>query len=340
MSQVVIGGVADSTAHALIQVFGGVGGASTSGQGGTGGSLGKVYVGYEYNNARQIEVSEYALLNNVLLLGGDGGQGVRAGAGGGLNLVNVVAAPGEDAGAVAEIRLWAGQGGALVASGSAAGAGGSISNFKIQNLDPDGAGISDVSVSAGDASAASAVSAGLKPRGAAGGSIINPVAKAGETWLVGQSFDFEAGNGSSTAGAGGAGGSITNLYVNPFTNQFLEALALRAGDGGNSGSGSGGAGGRISGIYVPISDLSAFQMAAGDGGRGGGSNGGAGGSVANVQIFDQQDSVVLPIVVEAGAGGAGLKAGGAVPTLQSLAHQEAMAVLSRGLLFPWARHRP
>ena len=313
VSQVVIGGVDDSTANALIEVYGGAGGASTSGQGGLGGSLGKVYVGYEYNNARQIEVSEYALLNNVRLLGGDGGQGVSAGAGGGLNLVNVVAAPGEDGdgAADAEIRLWAGQGGALVASGSAAGAGGSISNFKIQNLDPDGAGISDVSVRAGDASAASAVSAGLKPRGAAGGSITNPVAKAGETWLVGQSFDFEAGNGSSTAGAGGAGGSITNLYVSPFTNQFLEALALRAGDGGNSGSGSGGAGGRISGIYVPISDLSAFQMAAGDGGRGRGANGGAGGSVANVQIFDQQDSAVLPIEVEAGAGGAGLKAGGA-----------------------------
>ena len=313
VSQVVIGGVADSTANALIEVYGGAGGASTSGQGGLGGSLGKVYVGYEYNNARQIEVSEYALLNNVRLLGGDGGQGVSAGAGGGLNLVNVVAAPGEDGdgAADAEIRLWAGQGGALVASGSAAGAGGSISNFKIQNLDPDAAGISDVSVSAGDASAASSVSAGLKPRGAAGGSITNPVAKAGETWLVGQSFDFEAGNGSTTAGSGGAGGSITNLYFSPFTNQFLETLALRAGEGGDSGSGSGGAGGRISGVYVPISDLSAFRMAAGDGGVGGGANGGAGGSVANVQIFDQQDSVVLPVDVEAGAGGAGLKAGGA-----------------------------
>ena len=311
VSQVVIGGVADSTANALIQVYGGTGGASTSGQGGLGGSLGKVYVGYEYNNARQLEVSEYVLLNNVFLLGGDGGQGVGGGAGGGLNLVNVVAAPGEDAGVDGEIRLWAGQGGALVASGNALGAGGSISNFKIQNLDPDAAGVSDVSVSAGDASAASTVSAGLKPRGAAGGSITNPVAKAGETWLVGQSFDFEAGNGSTTAGSGGAGGSITNLYFSPFTNQFLETLALRAGEGGDSGSGSGGAGGRISGVYVPISDLSAFRMAAGDGGVGGGANGGAGGSVANVQIFDQQDSVVLPVDVEAGAGGAGLKAGGA-----------------------------
>ena len=311
VSQVVIGGVADSTANALIQVYGGTGGASTSGQGGLGGSLGKVYVGYEYNNARQLEVSEYVLLNNVFLLGGDGGQGVGGGAGGGLNLVNVVAAPGEDAGVDGEIRLWAGQGGALVASGNALGAGGSISNFKIQNLDPDAAGISDVSVSAGDASAASTVSAGLKPRGAAGGSITNPVAKAGETWLVGQSFDFEAGNGSTTAGSGGAGGSITNLYFSPFTNQFLETLALRAGEGGDSGSGSGGAGGRISGVYVPISDLSAFRMAAGDGGVGGGANGGAGGSVANVQIFDQQDSAVLPVDVEAGAGGAGLQAGGA-----------------------------
>lgn len=311
VSQVVIGGVADSTANALIQVYGGTGGASTSGQGGLGGSLGKVYVGYEYNNARQIEISEYALLNNVLLLGGDGGQGVRAGAGGGLNLVNVVAAPGEDSGANAEIRLWAGQGGALVASGSAAGAGGSISNFKIQNLDPDAAGISDVSVKAGDASTASAVSVGLKPRGAAGGSIINPVAKAGETWLVGQSFEFEAGDGSSTAGAGGAGGSVTNLYASPFTNQFLESLAVTGGAGGNSASGAGGAGGRINAVYVPISELSELELSAGDGGTGSGGRGGAGGSVANVQIFDQQDSVVLPIVVEAGAGGAGLKAGGA-----------------------------
>jgi len=327
VSQVVIGGVADSTANALIQVYGGAGGASTSGQGGLGGSLGKVYVGYEYNNARQIEISEYALLNNVLLLGGDGGQGVRAGAGGGLNLVNVVAAPGEDAGVDAEIRLWAGQGGALVASGSAAGAGGSISNFKIQNLDPDAAGISDVSVSAGDASAASSVSAGLKPRGAAGGSITNPVAKAGETWLVGQSFDFEAGNGSTTAGSGGAGGSITNLYFSPFTNQFLETLALRAGEGGDSGSGSGGAGGRISGVYVPISDLSAFRMAAGDGGVGGGANGGAGGSVANVQIFDQQDSAVLPVDVEAGAGGAGLQAGGAGGAVSGFAYFGQLASL-------------
>lgn len=328
VSQVVVGGVADSTSNALIQVYGGAGGASTSGQGGLGGSVSKVYVGYEYNNARQIEISEYALLNNVLLLGGDGGQGVRAGAGGGLNLVNVVAAPGEDAGVDAEIRLWAGQGGSLVANGSAAGAGGSISNFKIQNLDPDALGISDVSVRAGDASDASAVSAGLKPRGAAGGSITNPVAKSGETWLVGQSFEFEAGNGASTAGAAGAGGSIANLYVSPFTNQFLEFLTVTGGEGGNSASGAGGAGGRVSGIYVPISELSVLELSAGNGGNGNGGSGGVGGSVANVQIFDRQDAAVLPIVVQAGAGGDGLRAGGAGGGVSSFAYFGQLASLA------------
>ena len=350
VTQVVIAGVSDSTSNP-INIFGGVGGDSLTGKAGLGGKVDKIWVGYQYDSTgKLIVVSENTLLNQVIVRGGDGGSGLTAGAGGGLTAVNIIAAP-QETGPAHEIQLLGGHGGSLLANSTAAGAGGGISNFKIQNLDADGGGISDVLVRAGNASDATALMPGLKLKVAAGGSITNLVAKAGETWLVGQSFEFQAGNGygSMALGTGGAGGSVSNLYFSSYADQFLESLTVNAGAGGEFALGAGGAGGSITGLFVPISQLSRpdsrrvrvargkrkqgrggdpagpgfrFQTAvlapvsitAGSGGESTSKAGGAE-AIANVSYFGQSAS----LTVAAGSGGKGVSAGGVGGGISALA---------------------
>lgn len=315
VTTVVMAGVPDST-DALINIYGGVGGDSALGRGGLGGALSGIWVGYQNNSSNQIVASETVLLNKVVIRGGDGGAGIAAGAGGALASINVIAAPDDAAGPNAEIRLLGGQGGDLLASSTTAGAGGGISNFKIQNLDDDGgAGVSHVLVQAGSASDATALLPGLNARFAVGGSITNVVPKTGDmgAGLIGQSFEFRAGNGFGAVapGRGGAGGSVSNLSFSSFANQFLEDLTVVAGAGGVNPLSAGGAGGSIAGVTVPISELSSLLFQAGAGGSGGAGAGGAGGSVSRVAVFDF-NLAVAPIAVQvlAGNGGDGTRNGG------------------------------
>ena len=318
VSQVVFSGVAGSSSD-LVGIFGGKGGDSVSAAGGAGGSVAKVWVGYQYDSSQKLIISPDLLVNEVLVAGGEGGGGTKGGAGGSLKSVNVVAAPQENGLVDAEIRLFGGDGGLLNAQGVAAGAGGGVSSFKIQNLDADSGDISAVLVKGGDASSASAVLAGVKTSGAAGGSIANPVAKSNEAWLVAQSISFEGGSGSFTAGAGGKGGSISNLYFGLYANQLLEDFTAIGGAGGDSSLGSGGAGGSISGVYVPIAELSKLEFSGGAGGQGLSGNGGAGGSVGSAQIFDINPAL-LPALVLAGDGGLGSKSGGAGGSISNFSY--------------------
>lgn len=331
VTQVVIAGVAGSSSN-LINIFSGVGGDSLSGKAGLGGKVDKVWIGYEYDSTgKTIVASENTLLNQIMVRSGDGGSGLTAGAGGALTALNIIAAP-QETGPAHEIQLLGGHGGTLLANSTAAAIGGSISNFKIQNLDPDGGGVSDVLVRAGNASDATALLPGLKLKVAAGGSITNPVAKAGETWLVGQSFEFQAGNGygSPALGTGGAGGSVSNLYFSSYADQFLESLSVKAGAGGDFALGVGGAGGSITGLFVPISQLSALTLTAGAGGKGQSGNGGAGGAVRQVQVFDFQTAVLAPISIAAGSGGESTTkaggAGGAVANVSYFGRSASLAV--------------
>lgn len=315
VTQVVVSGVTDSNSN-LINIYGGVGGDSLTGRGGIGGRADNIWVGYQYNSSNQIVASENVLLNRLVIRGGDGGSGILAGAGGALTAINVIASPDDAVGPDAEIRLLGGDGGDLLANSTTAGLGGSISNFKIQNLDADGGvGNSHVLVHAGDASDSSALLPGQAARFAVGGSITNVVPKGGSSTpgLIGQSFEFRAGNGYGSLGLdrGGAGGSISNLGFSSFANQFLEDLTVIAGAGGTNPLGVGGAGGSIAGVTVPISELSSLLFQAGKGGSGGAGAGGVGGSVSRVDIFDF-NVALAPIAVQvlAGSGGDGTRSGG------------------------------
>lgn len=319
VSNVIFFGVGDNSNNDLISISGGAGGdafAGSAGSGGAGGGLSKVWVGYEYNSAKKIIESPNFLKDEIVIAGGNGGDGVKAGNGGSVSNVYIAASPTEDGGD-AEISILGGNGGDLFAAGAKAGAGGSIRTFKIKNLDPDSGGISDVLVQAGDASSSNLMSP-TSGKGAAGGSIINPHPKASEEWLIGQSFLFKAGDGSDTTAKGGTGGSIFNLQFNNFPGVLLEELTLNAGAGGDSTSGAG-AGGNISGIFAPIAEMNLFKMnsmpGAGDGGISSGigkkSIGGRGGYINDVQIFDTDTSSVLDVTGSAGAGGDGYAGGGA-----------------------------
>jgi hypothetical protein len=325
VSKVVFGGVADASANSLIHVQGGDGGdafAGSTGKSGVGGAVDNIWVGYKYDASKKIIESPDILKDEVFVAGGNGGDGVSAGSGGNASTINIISAVDEDGGA-AEITIMGGDAGAfdLIAVGKKAGAGGSVSNFKIKNMDLDaGGGISDVLVQGGDAS--NAAGAPVAGSAAAGGSITNPAPKVGEAWLIGQSFTFIAGDGSSTVKGGGAGGSISNLQFSSLPNIYLEDLSVDAGAGGDSTTGAGGAGGDVSGIFVPLSELNSFIVASGAGGEsqgagGKGKAGGRGGNINNVQVFDVDAASIVNVAGTAGAGGKGFAGGGAGGSINS-----------------------
>lgn len=144
-------------------------------------------------------------------------------------------------------------------------------------------------------------------------------------------FTLQAGNGGAgdaTHVNGGAGGTITNTYINgPVSTSGGAAdttpnslVNILAGDGGASftATGKGGAGGSISQLYIgykastngPIISADFIQdnvlVQAGDGGDGG--KAGAGGSVTNSQIStitpdDTSDPSIIELQVLGGDGG-------------------------------------
>ena len=319
VSQVVFAGVVESPhlpPNYLISVRGGVGGDGLNvlgSTGGIGGDVANIWIGYEYNSAKKIVESPNFLKDEILVAGGNGGDGSNAGKGGNATTINLVSSPVEDGGD-AEISILGGDAGDLFAAGKKAGIGGSVSTFKIKNFD-DGANASDALVQAGDASGSNLLvpTAGSS---AAGGSITNPVPKAGEVWLFGESFAFSGGDGSDTTAGGGAGGSITNLQFNSFGNIVMEDLSISAGVGGNATTGAGGAGGNVSGVFSPLAALNTFGVLAGAGGASLGDGtkggiGGKGGNIGGVQVFDTDAGTRVDVTGTAGPGGAGFSGGGA-----------------------------
>lgn len=327
VSQVVFYGTADTTsANDLVSITGGAGGAAFAGSTGTGaagGSVDKIWVGYEYNSAKQIVESPNILRDDILVAGGRGGDGLSSGNGGSASSVTLLSAPPESSGLNAEIRVQGGDAGDLFALGKKAGSGGSITTLKIKNLDPT-FDPSEIEVLGGNASNPGSVPPVAGTPGL-GGSITNPVAKAGEEWFVGRSFAFVAGSGSSTNSGGGNGGSVSNLQFGSFANIVLQNLSITAGTGGNGQIGSGGAGGNISGVNAPLAALDNLVLLAGPGGDSVGDGlkgaaGGRGGSLSNAQFFDLDEASLLSIGALAGSGGDGFAGGGAGGTVNGFSY--------------------
>lgn len=323
VSQVVFQGAAGSVDNAPLRVLSGDGGdGGATGRGGAAGKLSGVWIGYEYagSSGKVLVESADPVRNNILVGGGDGGTGATAGAGGSVSQVRVFSATPDLAAVGYEIQIAGGPGGLLPEAGARkAGAGGSVTDFKILNFST-GDFTSDARIAGGDASStlSGAIAAG---QGANGGSVSNPVAKTGEQWLVGASFRIEGGDGSDSAARGGAGGSVSGLAFQSYSALYLRALEVEAGAGGLALTGRGGAGGSVSRLDVPLSDLNgkvlsivsgAGGASLGSGGRGG--TGGTGGSISRVDILDF-DSRIVPLPLEAfvraGDGAAGFRGGGA-----------------------------
>lgn len=142
----------------------------------------------------------------------------------------------------------------------------------------------------------------LQAPGAAGGSI------SGVTLAAGALF-IDAGQGANNpAGAGGAGGSITDVHILSDTG----ALNVRAGRGGDATgqTGAGGAGGNIANVTIlamPDTSVS-VNVYAGAGGQSENGVGGKGGSLTASQIT--LASSAFSAALQGGEGGRGETAGG------------------------------
>jgi len=320
LTQVVVRGALDSDPGKTIHIAGGHGGAGSVG--GRGGDASQVWIGYQSVGGPE---SSAVLKSSILVEGGQGGAGVRAGAGGNLTGAFVVAAPPDDPGKPHEIEVRGGSGGNLIGRG-AAGAGGNLTTFTIKNLDDVGPRpeASAVLIAGGRASLVSSVPGAELSRGAAGGSVSNPVARPAESWLVGQNFKVDGGAGV----LGGAGGSVRNLYFQNGAETldlryYLRSLQVSGGLGGSSPVANGGVGGSVDGVYVPNAIFKTLSI---EGGRGGHSDarvGGMGGGVSNVQIFDGEVPTLVPpqlvnAIFRAGDGGDGRTGGGRGGSLTSV----------------------
>jgi hypothetical protein len=329
VSQVLIKGISDPTQD-LIEVSAGDGGDAFAGAkatGGKGGHVEKIFIGYDLDGRTYIEAPNL-LKDRILVSGGDGGAGTSAGAGGAALNINILAAPDFIPG-FDEIQVLGGNGGLLAAGGTKAGLGGNVSSFNIQNLDPAGGlGYSKTLVQAGDASASAELVA-VPGSAGVGGSLLGGT-------LVGSEFILQAGNGSDTFAAGGAGGSVTNMFFGMRGAILLNDLEVVAGDGGLSGRGAGGLGGSITGISAPLAKMSSFVLEAGDGGTSGtalaGAAGGRGGSISKIgDITDSDSSGLTDVRVVAGDGGDGFRGGGlggGIATLGYFANYASLDVIA------------
>jgi hypothetical protein len=333
VNQVVISGAQTAVPNAPLQVLGGDGGGNGTGNGGAGGAVSNVWIGYEYSSTARKSLIEsvFAVKSNVLVQGGEGGFGLVAGAGGSLRTINVFADTPDQPSVQHEIIVRGGDGGDVPASARTAGPGGSVSSVKVKDIDigtglPSDRNYSDVLIAGGDASIAVGLAPGALPtgRGAAGGSVSNPVAKPGQEWLIGSSFVVEGGRGSDGQGGGGKGGSVSNLSFQPFSSLYLRDLTVSGGAGGAATTGAGGTGGAISALTVPVGDLRKLSLAGGSGGVSiAGGAGGLGGAISKVDVFDFDPSPPekisrLEAQIRAGDGGDGFRTGGAGGALQNV----------------------
>jgi hypothetical protein len=299
-----------------IQVLGGTGGNGdvtglVQGAGGAGGKLDSIYVGFELK-AGMLAQSDHVLLDAVLLQGGDGGSGKTGGNGGNVaNSKVVTATPNNIQGSAPhnEIQIVGGTGGegSVAVAGGKAGAGGSLSNLAVSNLNTVAYDAS-VLLQAGSAGASHA-------SGANGGSVSS-------VKLVSYNTKIFAGNGSDGGSLGpdhsfgiaaGAGGSVTSISLPINSEQiFPRTLEIGAGSGGDASAGKGGAGGRASNISMDFSDVTALSIFTGDGGKGSKGAGGNGGAASSIILKDGNVTNTLSgnFDLTTGKGGEGSLSGG------------------------------
>ena len=300
LSNITIAGADDLTANDQVVFRAGQGGTATIGNGGAGGSVSDIFVGYTVFNGKRI-LSNGILRDDIQIFGGAGGDGKNGGKGGNLGILDILASVPESGGD--EISAIAGGGGdAVVPTGGKAGAGGSIGASAFRNVEASiGA---DIGVRAGDGG--SAVGNAV---GGIGGSVST-------VKILGRQIQVDAGDGTDGK-TGGKGGSLTSLIIESRDGVVADAIVLNAGIGGDGNAGNGGAGGNITFIDIPKSDVNVLEFNSGIKGNGGDSVnglGGAGGSVKNISVLDTDVNATgggLNVMnIRSGAGGDGDKAGG------------------------------
>lgn len=265
----------DTTANDAISILGGKGGdAMGIAANGLGGSVTKVYVGYDSLGGK---TSVNTLQDTVLVQGGQGGSGKIGAAGGALSDIHLFVAP---SGGGNDIQVLGGAGGdnLVDVSGSKAGAGGAILTVEARNIN-DAAGAAQVIVKGGAGGATINLASG-----GAGGAVTN--AK-----ILGFNVDVEGGTGSNGNLLGGAGGAVKTLTIEDFKDNSLNGIQAQTatvlgGAGGSAANGKGGIGGGLIGVTVLNADFSSATIGGGDGGTSGKGVGAAGGGVTSLMLSD------------------------------------------------------
>ncbi len=286
------------TAQKVILKSGFGGNGLSTGLGGDGGVVKRVFVGYGLNNG--ILVSSGDLFgDSVLIEGGAGGSGKVGGLGGGVVSSKVRVQTPDSNGL--EISLLGGAGGGSTdpVKGKA-GPGGAIFDVEVRNqiLTFD----SDVLLAGGRAG--TTVGDG---KGAEGGSVT-------DASVLGFDVQVIAGDGSDGK-KGGAGGSVNSLRLLEDERILSHNVLINAGRGGNGNQKAAGPGGTIQGVRVDNGDFQTFIINSGSQGNGGTSIagiGGLGGSVGGLDIFDTDTGFSLQgtIQLRSGDGGDGGAGGG------------------------------
>ncbi len=308
--KVYVGGFPDETPNNAgvgglpVAIVAGAGGdGPAAGQGGKGGLVKDVNVGFELNQGK-VNPSSFLLSDSVLVAAGAGGAGRVGGAGGKIAGVNIRLSTPDAVGD--EIRVIGGAGGAaLDANVGKAGTGGSLQKIIVSNQSLSGH--SDTLIQAGDGG----VNSG-QARGGKGGAVAN-------VKFLGFDLRLLGGNGSD-GGVGGAGGSIKNLLSQDTTEIGARDVIIGAGRGGNGLDGNGGNAGNVQLLRAVNSDVVSFLINPGTMGAGGNSIGGKGGRGSAVKDIKWGDTDlpnpigtpdVLGIIdLRGGRGGDGEKGGG------------------------------
>lgn len=320
---VTINGVANSVVNHPINIQGGMGGADSAGKGGVGGAVVGVFTSFQtpdpVSNTGGV-VSGTLLSQNLIVHAGDGGSGMKGGAGGsvsGSSFFGSIPDDGQvnaDGTPNAEIQIYGGHGGVNdVAGVGKGGNGGQVFNVRAENFDTlADATTSSIVIQGGDA--------GIGKNGGTVDSIT----------LLGRELFATAGNGGDGYNKGGVGGSVTNINVSTAVDLVTSnstvllpsQLTLNAGHGGVGNNGNGGNGGAVDTVQMLDSDLTALAINTGTHGDGGSSAtglGGQGGTVNNVNLNDTNPSGVLAATaIRSGRGGDGALGGGQAGDVTSL----------------------
>jgi len=250
----------------LIELVAGIGGDSTAGAAGRGGSISNAG---SFTTAGGATVTPTLTVTQLVMTAGDGGspttltdsKAAAGGAGGSISGLTITLND-DVTGDTAPKSLQIVAGDAGIGKGGAGGAGGNVSNISVV------AGNANLSVTAGEGGAALGT---LLGNGGAGGSITNfkyklTLDEVLEALENGYSLSFQAGNGKDSAGGiGGAGGNLTNVTLEidgadrtyddagakpPKVDAHRDSTVVIAGSAGEGGNGAkgGGAGGSITGF--------------------------------------------------------------------------------------------